>query len=312
MQLQTTIETAAASALDQAPLNAQSSITSAIQFSPAESSRLLSLVEHKTIKPIISVATGLTIPPPSTITSIISVATEPSSSPPPGRWEKILNEKNQLILELADDRDGWKSTAEESFKRGDSWAERAEKWQDAARKRGEKLKTLEREGDVWCKKIIELEREVIKLRAKAMEDSERIKELSREILDAEGEEDGWREKAEKVKREAEDVKKKGRKWKKSSQDAEVTLKTLDELGMNLMKREDELAKEGVKLKKRQDELAKKVKDSQDEVKALKDEAEVKVQAESKKQNTIEGIKKDIIKALDRNDITSAKQSLGKM
>ena len=257
-------------------------------------------------------ATGLTIPPQSTITSIISVATEPSPSPPPGRREKILDEKNRLILELADDRDGWKSTAEESFQREDSWADRAEKWQDAARKRGEKLKTLEREGDVWYKKTIELEREVVRLRAKAMEDSERIKELSREILDAEGEEDGWREKAEKVKREVEEVKNEVREWKMSSQDAEVRLKMLDELEMNLMKREDELAKEGVKLKKRQDELVKKVKDSQDEVKALKDVAEVKVQAEITKENTIAGIKKDIIKALDRNDIISAKQSLGKM
>lgn len=248
----------------------------------------------------------------NTLVPISSVATAPSTSPPTGRREKVLDEKNQLILELAEDRDGWKNTAEESFKREDSWAARAEKWQDAARERDEKLNALEKEGEVWCKKMIEVEREVVRLRARATEDSERIKELSQGGLDEEREEDGCREKAEKAKREVKEVTKEAREWKKSMQDAEDKLKTLERYEADLKKREDELAKEELKLKKREDEMVKKLKDSQEEVKALKDAAEVKVQADIKKQNTIASIKKDIIKALNRNDITSAKQSLGKM
>lgn len=314
-----------------------SSITTAIQLAAAESSRLLSLVEHNTITPITSEATEpsrlLSLGEHNMLAPITSVATEPSTSPPTGRREKILDEKNQLILNLSEDRDGWKNTAEESFKREDAWADKAEKLKgvalkqgeklralgEVATKRGEKIRGLEEEGEVWCRKMIELEGEVVGLRARAMEDSERIKELSQDGLDAEGEEDGWREMAEKAKgevgeakREVEKVKREAREWKKSSQDAEIKLKMLDEFEVNLKKREDELAKEEVKLKKREDQMVKKLMVSQDEVKALKDVAEVKVQAEIRKQNTIAGIKKDIIKALDRNDITSAKQSLGGM
>ena len=73
-----------------------------------------------------------------------------------------------------------------------------------------------------------------------------------------------------------------------------------------------LAKEEVKLKKQHGEMVKRLKDIQDEVKALRDAAGVRVQAEIKQQITIAGIKKDIIKELNRNDVTSAKQSLGKM
>ena len=45
------------------------------------------------------------------------------------------------------------------------------------KKRGEKISSFEEEAEVWCKKMIELGREVARLMASAMEDSEKIKEL---------------------------------------------------------------------------------------------------------------------------------------
>lgn len=212
--------TTSALALDQAHRDARrletdvqrlvSSITTAIQLSAAESSRLLSLVGHNTITPIISEATE-----PS---RLLSLGEHNTLSP--SRREKILDEKNQMILDLSEDRDGWKNTAEESFKREGAWADKAEKWkgvalkqgeklralEEVATKRGEKIGGLEEGGEVWCRKMIELEREVFRLKARAIEDSERIKELSRGVLHAEVGEDGWRdmaEKAEEVKREVE-------------------------------------------------------------------------------------------------------------
>ena len=85
-------------------------------------------------------------------------------------------------------------------------------------------------------------------------------------------------------------------WKKSYQDAELKLKSLGEFEATLKRMEDELAQEEMMLK-RQDGMVKKWKDSQDEVRALKDAAEVKRQAEIKQQNDTARIERNLIKEL---------------
>lgn len=126
----------------------------------------------------------------------------------------ILDEKNQLIPELAEDRDRWTNTAEDPFKRDDSRAYKEEKWKAFAMKQGEKLRAFaavatkrsekirgfEEEAEIWWKKMIELERVLVRLRAGVIEDNERIKELLLGILDAE------KEVAEKGQDEVEEVK----------------------------------------------------------------------------------------------------------